>query len=118
MRDANTSEHLCPLSFERFSGLVRYLHEQKEQNAQYLDKLPNQLSEVLVTNPVAESLYNQLDTVCEALFAQHWQDVQWFLQEWRPGFTIELQEQEGRPAKTYVINDLADYLSYAKECLF
>lgn len=111
-------EHHCPLSYEQFCQMVTFLHEHQAQNKQYLDALPNQLSEVLVTNPFAESIHIQLDAVCKALFAQHWPDVEWFLNEWRPGYNIELQAQEGKPAKTYVLNSLADYLSYAKECLF
>lgn len=105
------------MNFEQFSGLVSRLYEHKVSNARFTDPLPPQVSEFLITNPLTESLYSQVELVAEAAFGERWPDVRWFLEDWRPGFEIHL-ESEGRPPQVCKIESLEDYLSYAKEHLF
>lgn len=107
-----------PLTFEQFEKLVRFLHARNQADAEYLHPLPSQLSEVLATNPLTESLYSQVALLSETVFGELWHDVQWFLFDWKPGFCIEITATATNPKRSYTIQSIEDYLSYAKAELF
>ena len=105
------------MTFDEFSSTVRILFEQGQANAKYLEGLPFQVREFLVTNSLAESLYSQVECLGKAAFGPMWPDVAWFLQDWQPGFEIVVG-QPPEEVKRYPIGGLDDYLAYAKEQLF
>lgn len=106
--------HLTPDAFDK---LLRQLHALNTKAEAYLDELPAEFSTLLVGNEHAEAQYQQLALLGAAAFADAWLDVDWFLNEWRPGFTITVRagtEQQ----REYVLNSLDDYLAYAHAELF
>lgn len=105
------------MNFDAFSKLVTALHVAKTADTTYLDSMPSQVGEFVATNSLSESLYVQLETVSAAAFGDLWPDVQWFLQEWRPGFEI-VCGVDTPAVRSYAIGGLEDYLVYAKKELF
>lgn len=106
------------MDFQTFSTLVRQLYEHKMANDAYIRPLPLQLQELMVTNPLAESLYTQQALLGQAAFGEHWPDVRWFLEDWKPGFEIQVRVDQPPAPTCYVINSLEDYLDYARRELF
>ena len=106
------------MEFEQFKRLVTQLHEKRQAEAAYLEPLPVDLREFLASNTVVELLREQLELICTAAFDEHWNDVSWFINDWKPGYEIRVSKDQGRTVTGYVINDLSDYLRYAKCELF
>lgn len=107
------------MTYEQFAALVSKLYQFKQNDSKYLEGMPSDVREFVATNQFAESLYAQIDLGLSAAFGSRWTDVQWFLQDWKPGFHIKVETQEPPTfAKTFVIESLEDYLAYAKEQLF
>jgi len=106
--------HITP---DAFDTLLRQLQELKAKADAYLDPLPAEVSTLLVTNAYAEAHYAQLSLLGAAAFGDAWPDVDWFLNEWRPGFTITVRV--GTPEQhEYTLHSLEDYLAYAHAELF
>jgi hypothetical protein len=122
------------MTYEQFADLVSKLYQFKQNDSKYLEGMPSDVREFVATNRLAESLYAQIDLGLSAAFGSRWPDVQWFLQDWKPGFHIKVKAPGPTPfsktsgiesmedylvyPKTFVIESLEDYLAYAKEQLF
>lgn len=103
------------MTFSEFSALVLSLHDRTRAENAYLDALPSQVREFIATNQLSEQLYAQRDFLCEAVFGEHWPDVNWFLFDWKPGFCIVVGTES---AVRYEIHTVDDYLAYAEKELF
>ncbi len=105
------------MTYLEFDSLVRALFERTRADTAYLDALPAQVSEFIVGTPYAESLCEQLELLGASAFGEHWPDVRWFLQDWRPGFDVTVRPGTALE-RVYPIADLEGYLRYARAELF
>lgn len=105
------------MEFEQFKALVTLCHDLKQQNDQYLGALPSDVGFFIGTNDYSERLHQEIAALRKASFGEFAADVQWFLEEWRPGFEINVMAGPLGP-REYIIQDLGDYLEYARIELF
>lgn len=105
------------LSYTTFATVVKALYASKQEGHAYLDSLPSEFSTLLTNNNYSEAYFAQIPVLARALFEDIWDDVDWFLSEWRPGFTVTTHV--GTPQEIeYKIQSVDDYLAYALIELF
>ena len=102
------------MNFEKFKSIVNILKTEDEKREVWISTLPWSLREAFFDNEYVSSLHGTISHLMEALLSSELleDDVNWFLFEWKPGFTIFAGD------KDYVINDIDDYFSYTKEVYF
>ena len=82
------------------------------QNA-YIDSMPPNIDQFILENTYTELDGQIIDKLSRALFGEHYEDVAWFL--------YEQNEQCNRiwyEDREYPINNIEEYLVYAKKELF
>jgi len=102
------------MNFEKFKSIVNILKTEDEKREVWISTLPWSLREAFFDNEYVSSLHGTISHLMEALLSSELleDDVNWFIFEWRPGFTILVAD------KNYVINDIDDYFEYIKEVYF
>lgn len=105
------------LSYATFSHVVRALDASKRKANAYLDNLPSEFSTLLTNNVYSDAFFEQIQVLAKALFEEIWDDVDWFLSEWQPGFTITTHVDTPQEID-YEIKSVDDYLAYALIELF
>lgn len=58
-----------------------------------------------------EDTINMLDFILKKMFPEHWDCLEWFMYDWKPGFSAIM----GEDGKEYVINNVEDYLKFKEE---
>ena len=102
------------MNFEKFKSIVNILKTEDEKREVWISTLPWSLREAFFDNEYVASLHGIISNLLEVLLPNECleDDVNWFIFEWRPGFTILVAD------KIYVINDIDDYFEYIKEVYF
>lgn len=68
--------------------LLKSLKERMKFRDEYLDKLPRGIWNFFIDNEYIDSLEMGNDALIKVAFGEFYQDAQWFLNEWRPGFSV------------------------------
>lgn len=72
----------------------------------WLQTIPSEIRSPFYENPYTNNILMGHDTLLNFALGDLTDDVMWFLYDWRPGFSIKVDEKE------YIINDLDDYIQY------
>jgi len=104
------------LEWNEVRDLITLMHEEEQKTKEYLyalNKVSFSLADAFVDNQIYTHLNKVNAVVLEHLLGQTaLDDINWFLYDWRAGFTIETPEVK------YVINGLDDYLNYFEKEFF
>ncbi len=102
------------MNFEKFKSIVTMLKIEDDKREAWLSSIPWSLREAFFDNEYVASFQGIINNLLEVLLPNECleEDVNWFLFEWRPGFTIFVAD------KDYVINNIDDYFEYIKEVYF
>lgn len=104
------------LSCEQAVELIVMIHtEYIKRSVHFNDwyRLNQSFSEMMADNPIVESVERVNNEMALLLFGQIlYDDVNWFLYDWREGYTITVDGFE------YTINNIDDYLNYVKKEYF
>lgn len=95
------------LTFEEFTNLVKYLAAMRKDAQAYLDLVPEDIAATIFDNNYANLQDRIIVKLLKTILKDYYEDVSWFLYDWRPGYTITVKDT------TYVINSIDDYLKYA-----
>lgn len=90
--------------------LIQNIQIQKKIGNDWLDNINSEIRTVFFDNSYVESLHNQVQLLMKQTFKNIYEEVDWFLYDWRPGFTIT-----NKDGKDYVINNLDDFIQYLSE---
>jgi len=93
--------------------VVKKLKESIEQQDQYIDSLPSEFRELILDNKYVNSHIQNVDTLMSELFGDMYEDVNWFLYEFKAGSSTgpHCIHPDGT-VYTYKSND--DYYEYLK----
>lgn len=97
------------LTFEEFSNLLKYLAIMRKDAQAYLDLIPEDIAQTIFDNNYANMQDRIIVKLLKTILKDYYEDVTWFLYDWKPGYTITVENT------TYVINSLDDYLNYASK---
>jgi hypothetical protein len=105
------------VDYTKFCQALTALVTLRASAERVLAQLPSEFGEFVVTNSYTDLIEQQKELALRLAFGAFWEDVSWFLYDWRPGFHISVPSDNGTSIK-YVINNIDDYLDYAKKELF
>jgi hypothetical protein len=66
--------------------LFRKLYDNAIARDNYTDRIPSDIRAVVCCNQYTENLLYDRSMLLEAAFGEHTQSVEWFLDEWFPGY--------------------------------
>lgn len=95
---------------KKVKELIRIIKEQRKVGNDWLDNINYQIRTVFFDNSYTDSLHKQVDLLMRATFKDIYEEVDWFLYEWKPGYQIINPN-----GKEYVINDVDDYIKYLSD---
>lgn len=99
------------MKFETFKHFVEQIKGYEEQRQEYLDKIPSDINAAFFDNEYCNLSGLMFDEAMKAaLTPELYEDVCWFLWDWKPGFEISTPE-----GKKHVINNINDYFTITKE---
>lgn len=87
--------------------LVRKIKDLEKSGDKYLTTLPGIFNMLLIDNEYSVSKDLIQAVLMRNIFADMYDDVTWFLYEWRPGFSITTQD-----GTEYIINTEEEYYKY------
>ena len=87
--------------------LIQNIQEQRKVGYDWLNNINYQIRTVFFDNSYTESLHKQVDLLMRATFKDIYEEVYWFIMDWREGFTIT-----NKDGKDYIINNLDDFVQY------
>ena len=90
--------------------LIQNIQEQRKVGYDWLNNINYQIRTVFFDNSYTESLHKQVDLLMRATFKDIYEEVYWFIMDWREGFTIT-----NKDGKDYIINNLDDFVQYLSE---
>ena len=90
--------------------LIQNIQEQRKVGYDWLNNINYQIRTVFFDNSYTESLHKQVDLLMRATFKDIYEEVYWFIMDWREGFTIT-----NKDGKDYIINNLDDFIQYLSE---
>lgn len=90
--------------------LVKVLRKLRLEADEYIDKVPNDLSIYIMDNTYANALGIMNDRLLEAVFGDAYEDVSWFLYEFRPKGTPQIWLADGTPITLTCDEDYYEYL--------
>lgn len=89
-------------------GIFRKIVELHEKREAYFNTIPPDLREFVYDNQYANLLCMENDVLLEQVFGEHFEDVMWFLYEWKAGYTVGVDGTET------VINSLDEFITWLK----
>ena len=92
--------------------LLQQLRSHQRQRDAYLAAVPRDLRQAVYDNEFCGSLEASNDLLTAAAFGDAYEDVQWFLYEMRPGYSIT--EADG---SQHVFNSDADFYIYFRKAV-
>lgn len=79
----------------------------RNEGAEWVESLNSDIRPAFYENKYVNSILMEIDVLLKlAVGDKLIDDVEWFLYEWKPGFTIQVDDQ------TYEINNLNDFMHY------
>lgn len=90
-------------------GLFRELYRNGEKQKEYADKIPLDIRMAFIDNEYAVRMNHENVMLLKAVFGSHYDSVSWFLNEWRPGFEIGIDEV------TEKIMDIDQFINWMKK---
>lgn len=87
----------------------KYIYEQMQIGEQFTDSIPTCIRAAFFDNPLQESTQMICDILMCKYFDEHWESVEWFLYEWKPGYTVGIGGQDT------VINNIDEYIEWMRE---
>ena len=81
----------------------------KEGDA-WLETVPSAIRDSFYDNGYTETFYKQKELMLKFIFKNLYEEIFWFLYDWRKGFTIT-----NKDGKEYIINNLDDFVQYLSE---
>lgn len=93
---------------EMFRKIVE-LHDKREA---YFNSIPADLRSIVFDNEYANSLYKENEILMEQMFGEHYEDVMWYLYEWKTNYWMGgIVSVNGVETK---INNLDEYIDWLK----
>lgn len=90
--------------------LIQNIQEQRKVGNDWLDNINYQIRTVFFDNSYTDSLHKQVDLLMRSTFKDIYEEVDWFIMDWKAGFTIT-----NKDGKDYIINNLDDFIQYLSE---
>ncbi len=85
--------------------ITEFLVLEEEQN-KWLESINPEIRDCFFSNSLVESLHKQKDMLLRFVLDDLYDDVYWFLYEWKVGYNITTED------KDYTINSLDDFIEY------
>ena len=76
----------------------------------WLETINSQVRDSFYDNGYTNILYKQREMLLKFIFKNLYEEVYWFVYDWREGFTIT-----NKDGKDYIINNLDDFIQYLSE---
>jgi hypothetical protein len=92
-------------SVELKNLLLKLIKLQKEEH-EWIESLNDEIRSVFYENTYVNKILLEHDHILKFALGALYEDVYWFLYEWKPGYNIQSGDIN------YVINDFADYMRY------
>jgi len=89
-------------------SLFRKIYELNKQSDIYIKNIPNAISSVIFDNGYVEPQNKIKDILMEVVFGEHCESIEWFLYEWRPGYSVSYD------GYSTVINNIDEYIQWMK----
>lgn len=98
------------MEFKQFKRIATTLYNNKVKREKYLSKYPSNYREMIITEQYVESFIWESTFLFNEVFGEHYthhgECLEWFLYEWKPGYSIVDDGVET------VINSFDEYLNY------
>ena len=97
------------LSFEEFKNILQYIYNCSKLANEYTENLRNadaMFANYIEENDKIEFLYRINDKLMSTLFGDMYNDISWFLYEWKPEMNFEIEDRH------FVINNIDDFYNY------
>jgi hypothetical protein len=91
-------------------NLLLKLKESDSAGSTWLGSVPRDINDAFFDNEFVNCMHKHIADLQKVVFGSLYDDIGWFLYEWQPGYTIETSETN--QARTYVINNIDDYIEY------
>jgi hypothetical protein len=89
--------------------LKRFLKDYIQADKQgdiFLESINPQIVSAFYDNDYVNSLHRKNDLALKMAFGSLYDEICWFLYDWKPGFEIQVNDV------AYIINDVNDYIKY------
>ena len=94
-------------SVDTFRKLVEDNLSYKENNIKYIESIPKDIASAFIDNEYVNNIATSLDNTLEILLGVDlFDEYAWFVWDWKPGYTIEIQDHK------YIINNIDDFMKY------
>ncbi len=101
------------MNYETFADVVISMKSVIAVQNAYIDSMPPNIDQFILENRYTELDGQIIDKLARTLFGEHYEDVAWFLYEQNERCNkIWYEDRE------YPINNIEEYLAYAKKELF
>lgn len=87
-------------------SLLQYLVKSHKESHDWLEQLPRDIQSAFYENTYVNNILLDQDRLLKFAVGDLYEDIQWFLYDWKPGFEIQVNETE------YIIETLDDYINY------
>ena len=98
------------LKAKQLKSLIKELLKYNEMGEKWLESIPQDIRQSFYDNNYTEMLYLQKECLMRFAVKDLFEDVYWFLYEWKPGYQIINPN-----GKEYIINDVDDYIKYLSD---
>lgn len=99
------------MRFEKFKKVVYNTVRTSIERNEYLNSIPVDMYQFIVSNDVNESLFNENSYLLKTILGKELhEELDWFLYEWKEGNTITLKN-----GTEYIINNISDFVNYITE---
>jgi hypothetical protein len=86
----------------------RFIYEQMQKGDEFINSVPRSIRDAFFDNPLQESTQLIADILIRKYFDEHWESIEWFIYEWKPGYSVGVSGQET------VINSIDEYIEWMK----
>lgn len=91
------------------SEVFRKLVQLRTDADVFIDSIPSPINEAIFDNDYSNAQGLMIDMLSDAYFGKHAESVNWFLYEWKPGYTVSIDGKET------VIEYLDEYIEWMIE---
>lgn len=93
-------------------NLIEKLTELHAIENNWLDDINLEIRSAFFDNTYCNSILKERDIALDFALGDLWEDVSWFLSDWKPGYKISCCKPFVPQETIYIINDLDDYMKY------
>ena len=87
-------------------SLLHTLMELRRKEDEWVESLPGEIRSAFYENVYVNNILLEFDHLLKFAIGDLYEDVQWFLYDWKPGYEIQVNETK------HVIKTLDDYMRY------